>query len=250
MFIKICSDKIIKKKENQFDQNSEWKLNIQPMFICFPSIHQQRSDTFQPWWETHNSSFTSQAGSWGESRTNWIKCKSRGHKRDSGFWVFRCFFDLGLIISRTDNRWGQQPQLKRRRQRVTYSGPPGTWAGWPDRWSCWRCRGTGRRTWTGRFSAWGMKPVRGCAPRCFDPGSATKKRWRLLSSLGKFSMCCGSSVRRFESRRWRLAPKNRPVEKRWGDVFLVYLQERKEINSDVNSARSPRKSAGWRDDRS
>lgn len=68
---------------------------------------------------------------------------------------------------------------------VTYSGPPGTCAGCPGRWSCWRCRDTGRHTWTGCFSGWERRPVRGCAPRCFDPGSTTKEGGRILFSFVK-----------------------------------------------------------------
>lgn len=63
-----------------------------------------------------------------------------------------------------------------RKRRGTYSGPPGTCAGCPDRWSCWRCRDTGRRTWTGRFSRWERTPVRGCVPQCFGRGSTTERR--------------------------------------------------------------------------
>uniref|UniRef100_A0A8D3CFS3 Uncharacterized protein n=1 Tax=Scophthalmus maximus TaxID=52904 RepID=A0A8D3CFS3_SCOMX len=51
---------------------------------------------------------------------------------------------------------------------VTYSEPPGTCAGRPGRWSCRRCRDTGRQ----------RTPARGCAPRCSYRGSMEGKRTR------------------------------------------------------------------------
>lgn len=66
---------------------------------------------------------------------------------------------------------------------VTYSGLPGTCAGRPGRWSCWRCRGTVQHMWTGHFSRWERTPAHDCAPPHFYQGSIKKKRKKLFSLI-------------------------------------------------------------------
>lgn len=93
--------------------------------------------------------------------------------------------------------WEPVHWRKRRQSWVTYSGPPGTCAGCPDRWSCWRCRDTGRHTWTGRFSRWAKTPARGCVPRYFYQGSTKKekKKKKQLPSLSKLDVFREMNVR-------------------------------------------------------
>lgn len=67
------------------------------------------------------------------------------------------------------------------RQRAgTYSALPGTCAGCPGRWSCRRCRGTVRHTWTAHFSRWERTPVHDCAPPHFYRGSRKMKRQKVF----------------------------------------------------------------------